>query len=218
MGKTKDCCKLFISKYLWDPCSWQNSKMAPMNIALRVTPAVILPKEGWAPKNWCFQTVVLEKTLESPLDCKEIQPVHPEYSLKGLILKLKFQYSGHEMWRANSLEKTLILARGEGGSLWWDVWMESWTQWTRVWANSGRWWRTGKPGVLRFMGLQRVRHDLATEQQMDHLGNTEECLISHCQIGSNPCSRAFFKKILFFNCICQWSQKLFGNRRRQYVQ
>ena len=77
MGKTKDCCKLFISKYLWDPCSWQNSKMAPMNIALRVTPAVILPKEGWAPKNWCFQTVVLEKTLESPLNCKVIKPVNP---------------------------------------------------------------------------------------------------------------------------------------------
>ena len=78
MGKTKDCCKLFISKYLWDPCSWQNSKMAPMNIALRVTPAVILPKEGWAPKNWCFQTVVLEKTLDSPLGIKEIKPVNPK--------------------------------------------------------------------------------------------------------------------------------------------
>ena len=62
-------------------------------------------KEGWALKNWCFQTVVLEKTLESPLDSKEIQPVNPkgnQYSLEGLILKLKLQYFGHLMQRANS--------------------------------------------------------------------------------------------------------------------
>ena len=69
------------------------------------------------PKNWCFWTVVL--TLESPLDCKEIQPVHPkeispEYSLEGLMLKLKLQYLGHLMWRADSLKKTLMLG-GTGG-------------------------------------------------------------------------------------------------------
>ena len=67
-------------------------------------------KEGWAPKNWCFQTVVLEKTLESPLDSKESKLVNPkgnqpEYSLEGLMLKLKLQYFGHLMQRANSLEK-----------------------------------------------------------------------------------------------------------------
>ena len=77
-------------------------------------------KESWAPKNWCFWTVVLEKTLESPLDCKEIQPVHlkgnhPEYSLKRLMLKLKLQYAGHLLWNTNSLEKTLILRNIEGG-------------------------------------------------------------------------------------------------------
>ena len=68
-------------------------------------------KEGWAPKNWCFWTVVLQKTLESPLDCKEISP---EYSLKGLMLKLKLQYLGHLMWRTDSLEKTLMLGKIEG--------------------------------------------------------------------------------------------------------
>ena len=73
----------------------------------------------WAPKNWCFWTVVLEKTLESPLDCKEIQPVHPkkispEYSLEGLILKLKLQYFGHLMQRTDFLEKTLMLGKIEG--------------------------------------------------------------------------------------------------------
>ena len=67
-------------------------------------------EEGWAPKNWCFRTVVLEKTLESPLDCKEIQPVHSkEISLEGMMLKLKLQYFGHLMQRADSLEKTLML-------------------------------------------------------------------------------------------------------------
>ena len=70
-------------------------------------------------KNWCFQTVVLDKTLESPLHSKEIKPIilkeiNPEYSLKGLMLKLKVQYFGHLMQRASSLEKTLILGKIEG--------------------------------------------------------------------------------------------------------
>ena len=76
-------------------------------------------KESWALKNWCFWTVVLEKTLESPLDCKEIQPVHPKgispgYSLEGVMLKLKLQYFGHLMQRADSFEKTLMLGKIEG--------------------------------------------------------------------------------------------------------
>ena len=67
-------------------------------------------------KNWCFWTVVVEKTLESPLDCKEIQPVHSKgdqswFSLEGMMLKLKLQYFGHLMWRVDSLEKTLMLGR-----------------------------------------------------------------------------------------------------------
>ena len=76
-------------------------------------------KGSWAPKNWCFWTVVLEKTLESPLDCKEIQPVHSKgdqsgCSLERMMLKLKLQYFGHHMWRVDSLEKTLMLG-GIGG-------------------------------------------------------------------------------------------------------
>jgi len=73
-------------------------------------------KERWVLKNWCFWTVVLEKTLKSPLDCKAIKPVNPkgnpEYSLEGLMLKL--QYFGHLMRRADSLEKTLMLGKIEG--------------------------------------------------------------------------------------------------------
>ena len=76
-------------------------------------------QESWAPKNWCFWTVVLEKTLESPLDYKEIQPVHPKGDqswifIEGLMLKLKLQYLGHLMQRANSFEKTLLLGKIEG--------------------------------------------------------------------------------------------------------
>ena len=76
-------------------------------------------KESWAPKNWCFWTVVLEKTLENPWDCKEIQPVHPKgdqswCSLEGLMLKLKLQYFGHLMRRADSFGKSLMLGKIEG--------------------------------------------------------------------------------------------------------
>ena len=76
-------------------------------------------KESWVPKNWCFWTMVLEKTLESPLDCKRsnqsiLKEIGPEYSLEGLTLKLKLQYFGHLMWRADSFEKTLMLGKIEG--------------------------------------------------------------------------------------------------------
>ena len=78
----------------------------------------IKKEESWALKNWCFWTVVLEKTPESPLDCKEIQSIlkeiSPEYSLEGLMLKLKLQYSDHLMQRADSLEKTLMPGQIEG--------------------------------------------------------------------------------------------------------
>ena len=75
-------------------------------------------KKGWALKNWCFWTVVLEKTLESPLDCKEsnqsiLKEISPEYSLEGLMLKLKLEYFGYLMQRADSLEKTLMLGKIE---------------------------------------------------------------------------------------------------------
>ena len=79
---------------------------------------VISLATNWVPKNWCFWTVVLEKTLESPLDCKEIQPVHPKgdqsWVFRRTDAKAKLQYFGHLMWRVDSLQKTLML-RGIGG-------------------------------------------------------------------------------------------------------
>ena len=129
-------------------------------------------KESWVPKNWYFWTVILEKTLESPLDCKESQPVHPKGDqswivMEGLMLKLKLQYFGHLMQRTDSFEKTWcwerLKAGGDGDDREWDGWMASPTQSTWVWVNSGSWRWTGRPGMLQSMGLQRVRHDWATE-------------------------------------------------------
>ena len=128
-------------------------------------------KESWMPRNWCFWTVVLEKTLESPLDCKEIQPVNPK---------------GNQPWifiaRTDAEIETLILrpckelthlkrpwcwerwkVGGEGDDRGWDGWMASPTWWAWVWVNSGSWWWTGRPGVLQSMESQRVGHDWTTE-------------------------------------------------------
>ena len=96
-----------------------------------------------------------------------LKEINPECSLEGLMLKLKLQYFGHLMGRADLFEKTLILGRlkagGDGDDRGWDGWMASPTQWTWVWVNSGSWWWTGRPGVLQSMALQRVGHDWATE-------------------------------------------------------
>ena len=129
-------------------------------------------KESWALKNWCFWTVVLEKTLESPLDCKEIQPVHAEgdqpiISLEEIMLKLKLQYFSTSCEELNHWKRLWcwegLGAGGEGDGRGWDGWMASPTQWTWICVGSGSWWWTEKPGVLKFMGLQRVRHDWVTE-------------------------------------------------------
>ena len=96
-----------------------------------------------------------------------LKETSPGISLEGIMLKLKLQYFGHLMWRVDSLEKTLMLggkrAGGEGDDRGWDGWMASQTRWMWVWVNSGSWWWAGRPGVLRFMGSQRVGHDWATE-------------------------------------------------------
>ena len=91
----------------------------------------------------------------------------PGCSLVGLMLKLKLQYFSHLMWRVDSFEKTLMLGKIEGrrrgDNRGWDGWMASLTQWTWVWVDSGSWWWTGRPGVLQFMGSQRVGHNWVTE-------------------------------------------------------
>ena len=131
-------------------------------------------KESWALKNWCFSTVVLEKTLERvPWTARRsnqsiLKEINPEHSVEGLMLKMKLQYFGHLLWSTNSFEKRWCWEwwkAGEGEDRGWDGWMASLTQWTWVWISSRRQWRTEKPGVLQSMGSQRVGHDWATEQQ-----------------------------------------------------
>ena len=97
-----------------------------------------------------------------------LKEISPEYSLEGLMLKLKLQYFGYLMGRTDSLGKSQwhwerLRAGGEGDDRELDGWMASPTQWTWVWVNSGSWWWTGRPGVLQFMGSQRVGHDWVTE-------------------------------------------------------
>ena len=134
-------------------------------------------KESWELKNWCLWTVVLEKTLDSPLDCKEIQPVHSK---------------GHQSWvfigRTDAEAETPIFwppdvkiwligkesqcwerlkAGGEGDNRGWDGWMASPTQWTWVWVSSGSCWWTRKPGVLQSMWSQRVKTQLSSWTELN---------------------------------------------------
>ena len=131
-------------------------------------------EESWAPKNCCFWIVVLEKTRESPLDCKEIQLIHPQGNISVLNIHWKdWCWSWNSNTLAIWLEELTHLKRPwcrerlkageEGADRGWNGWMASPTQWTGVWVNSGSWCWTGRPGVLQSLGLQRVRHDWATE-------------------------------------------------------
>ena len=128
-------------------------------------------KEGWVLKNWIFQTVVLEKTLESPLDSKQITPVNPKGNQHWILIGLtdaeaptlatwcKEPTHWKRFWCWARLK-----AGREGDDGGWDGWMASLTQRIWVWVNSGR-WRAGKPVVLQSTGLQRFRHDWVTDQQ-----------------------------------------------------
>ena len=128
-------------------------------------------KESWVPKNCCFWIVVLEKTLEGPLDSKEIQPVHPkdspEYSLEGLMLKLKLQSFGHLMRKTDSLEKTMMLGKIEGRRRRGRQrmrWLDDITNSMDIrWVSSGSWWWSGKPGMPQSMGSKRVGPDWGTK-------------------------------------------------------
>ena len=96
-----------------------------------------------------------------------LKEINPKYSLEVLMLKLKLQYFGHLIWRANSLEKIPMLERlragGEGGDRGWDGWMAPLTWRTWVSASLWCWWWTGRSGMLQSMGLQRIGHDRAIE-------------------------------------------------------
>ena len=116
---------------------------------------------------WCWRRLLRVPWTARRSKQSILKEISPGYSLEGLMLKLKLQYFGHLMRRADSLEKTLMLGKIEGrrkrNNREWDGWMASSTQWTWVWVDSVSWWWTGRPGMLWFMAWQRVRHDWATE-------------------------------------------------------
>ena len=121
-------------------------------------------KESWAPKNWCFWTVVLEKILESPLDCKEIQPsFHPKGDQSWVFIgRTDVEAEMPILWPTDV--KSWVIWKDpdagkdqrweEKGTKGWDGWMASPTQWTWVWVDSRSWWWTARSGMLRFTGSQ----------------------------------------------------------------
>ena len=140
-----------------------------------VFPVVMYGCKSWTIKkaelkNWCFWTVVLEKTLESPLDCKEIKPVNPkgthsqtfngrnDAEAEAPVLWFEELTYWKRPWCWERLK-----GGGEGDDKGWDGWIASPTRWAWIWVSSGSWWWTGKPGMLHSMGSQRVGHNRATE-------------------------------------------------------
>ena len=146
-------------------------------------------EESWAPKNWCFWTVVLEKTLVSPLDCKEIQPVHSEGDQPWDSFGRNDAKAGTPVLWPPHVKSWLIGKDSDAGRDWGQEekgmtedemaeWHMSGRESEWVWVNSESWWWTRKPGMLRFMGSQRVGHDWVTElnwtegKPLDHSDTT----------------------------------------------
>ena len=141
-----------------------------------VFPIVIYGCESWTIKKverwridafelWCWRRLLRVLWTARRSNQSILKEISPQYSLEGLILKLKLQYFGHLMRGTNSLEKTLerLKVGGEWDDRGWDGWVASLTWWTWVWASSGSGKWTGKPDALQAMGLQRVRYNWVTE-------------------------------------------------------
>ena len=143
-----------------------------------VFPVVVYGCESWTIKKaecrrldafelWCWRRLLRIPWTTKGSNQSILKKISPEYSLEGLMLKLKLQYFDHLIWRTDSLEKTWRWERlktgGEGDDRGWDGWMASPTWWTWVWVSSGSWWWTGKSGVLQSMVSQKVRHVWVSE-------------------------------------------------------
>ena len=170
--------------------------------------------ESWALKNWCFWTVVLEKALEGPLDCKEIQPVHPKGDQSWVFFgRNDAKAETPVLWPPHAELTHLkrpwcwegLGAGGEGDDRGWDGWMASPTRWTLVWVNSGSWWWTGRPGVLQFMGSQRVRHDWLTELNWTFSYSTTKIEWWNT---NNRKEKKYISSIYYYNVLCLYSKGL----------
>ena len=159
-------------------------------------------EESWALKNWCFWTVVLEKTLESPLDCSEIQPVHAKGNQSWIFIGRTEAEAETPVTLATWCEELTQLKRpwcwerlkmgGGGDDRGWDGWMASPTQWTWVWVNSGSWWWTGKPHMLQSMGLRNV---LEWVTELNWTNSSKLCSLK-------------FPQTLDWQILCHWSSEL----------
>ena len=194
-----------------------------------VFPVVVYGCESWTVKKtecrridtfelWCWRVPWTARRSNQSI----LKEISPGISLEGMMQKLKLQYFGHLMQRVDSLEKTLMLGgiggRGEGDDWGWDGWMASQTRWTWVWVNSGSWWWTGRPGVLRFMGSQRVGHDWATELNWTEL--MHPLILYHKLQAQNvafPCScpcqlnlslaLSYFSSFIWYSSFSETSQR-----------
>ena len=159
-------------------------------------------KESWVPKNWCFWIVMLEKSLESPLDCKEIQLVHPKENQSWIFIgRTDAEAETPVLWPPD-VKNWLIWKYPDAENDWRQEengmpedemggWMTSMTQWIWVWIGSGSWWWTGKPGVLQSMGSQidmteqlnwtelfLASPGVAAKLTMPHIWNKESCSLN----------------------------------------
>ena len=162
-------------------------------------------EESWVP-TWYFWTVVLEKTLVSPLDCTEIQPVHPKGDQSWVFIGRNDPEAETPILWPPHVKSWVIRkdwcweglgAGGEGDDRGWDDWMASPTRCTRVWVNSKSWWWAGRPGVLQFMRSQMVGHDWVTELNFGHS-------IIHCPIDNGHISMRWH---CWMECECVWGDQ-----------
>ena len=161
---------------------WKSRDIAlPTKVCLvkaMVFSVVMYGCESWSIKNtecrridafelWCWRRFLRVPWTSRRSNKSILKEISPEYPLEGLMLKLKLQYFGHLLWRADSLEKIRMLGkiegRGEGDDRGWDGWMVSLTGWIWIWTSCESWWWTWKPDMLQSMGSQRVGRDWTTE-------------------------------------------------------
>ena len=174
-------------------------------VTAMVFPVVMYGFESWMVKKaerlrvdafelWCWSRLLRVPWTARRSNQSILKEISPGCSLEGLMLKLKLQYFGHLMRRVDSTHQSWpwcwegFGAGGEGTDRGWDGWMASLTQWTWVWVNSGSWWWTGRPGIVWFMGSQRVGHDWTTELSWAELilyFKLEKSRFSQCSILNN---------------------------------
>ena len=170
--KSKDTCSL-EGKFMTNLDSILKSKDITLPAKVHLVKAMVFPvvmweldyKESWAPKNWCFWTTVLEKTLQSPLESKEIQPVYPKGNKSWIFIgRTDAEAETPIFWPPDV--KNILTGKDpdvpkdwrqeEKGTTKWDGWMASLTWWIWVWVSSRSWWLTGKPDTTERLNWTRV--------------------------------------------------------------